>query len=255
MYFKDGALLTSNDGDSPGRFGDSCFHTMAFALSWFWTSKGHEYHPLVDHTNFFDSGCRTVRHKLAPWQHEDMSEDNEKPLFMFLRETGNDQTARLIYDALRANGWRTGNNKMITLGYVAELRGDWVWLRCLTQLIQVIFMWFPFYWNDGAWNNFLLNMKLNWNTLTWRDWFNWMLWKFWSRLWDNFPVQNAWKKTDGYLQWLLTAHKTPFPFRRLIRKKTLRAKISEWYRPEWNRADVDDTELILSTHFKLVDLL
>lgn len=255
MYFEDGTLVTSNDGDSPGRYGDSCFHTMAFALSHWITSPGHEYHPQVNHKRFFDDNGRTVRHRLAPWGHEDMSEDNEKPLYLFCRETSQPEEFD-IREAINACSGRTGNRKLITIGYYALLH-DMKWLLSITQIIQAVFFLLP-YWDDGAWKTFVINMKLNWNTLTWRDWFNWMLWKFWSRLADNFPI--GWLgKTDGYLMWAILAHFSYWPTRKLIRKSTLQRKIIQWYRPEIehaiNNGGNDTTGLVIDTHGLMVDQL
>jgi hypothetical protein len=223
MYFEDGAILRDQNGASPGRYGDSCFDTFAFGLSHFWTSPGHEYHPRIDHKAFI-TATGTLRNKHSIWRQNDMTEDNEKPLLMFLKETGNSEDWQFVADRCW-DDLKTGNMHLISPGYVAELTG-WQWLRCFTQTMQVLFFWFPWYWNDGKWKK------------------------------GEWPIGNAWKKTDGYLQWALTAHLTPWPFRRLISKATLKRKIREYYNPEIDAiGELSTTIEVIATHRRMVDLL
>lgn len=220
MYFENGTLLTSNDGDSQGRYGDSCFHTMAFALSHWITSPGHEYHPQVDHKRFFDEYGRTVRHRLSPWKFNDMSEDNEKPLYLFCRETSQPEEFS-IRGAIDARNGRTGNGRLITIGYYALLL-DMKWLLSFTQVIQAVFFLLP-YWDDGP-------RRIRFTG-----------------------------KTDGYLMWAILAHFSYWPTRKLIRKSTLHRKIIEWYRPEiehaLNNGGNNTTGLVIDTHGLMVEKL
>lgn len=220
MRFEEGAILRDQNGDSPGKYGDSCFDTFAFGLSWFRVNK--QYHPQIDHKNFI-TATGTLRNKHSIWRQNDMSEDNEKPLLMFLKETCNTEDWQFVADRCW-DDLKTGNQHLISPGYVAELTG-WQWLRCLTQVIQVIFFWFPFYWNDGDFKN------------------------------GRWPIRLSWYKSDGYLQWALIAYLTPWPFRRLISKTTLKNKIREYYGPEFPTNGLPLTTLVVDTHRKMVDLL
>src|SRR5574343_236480 len=160
MYFENGGLVRDQNGQSPGRYGDQCFDTMSFALSWFWTSPGHEYHPQVDHKIFFVPTGKVMRYETvrSPYLPSEllekrewkMSTDNEINLYIFCRETANVGDAAAIKCNIKERGWKTSNERWISPGYYAEIK-DWQWFRCLCQVIQVLFFWFPFYWNDGAW--------------------------------------------------------------------------------------------------------
>jgi len=215
MRIEDGAIVRDQNGDSPGRYGDSAFDTGAFLLSHFRTSPGHEYFPQLNH-KLFITPTGTIRHPKAIWRQNDMSEDNEKPLFMFCKEIGDFESAAFIADRCW-DDLRTGNLKLITPAYVAELR-DWQWLRCICLVGQVLFFWFPFYWNDGDWKN------------------------------GRWPIRLSWYKSDGYLQWALNAFLAPKPFRKLIRKKTLKQKISDYYAPEG-----ESGLWVVEKHWQLID--
>lgn len=229
MRFVDGALVRDQNTDFDGARGDSSFDTNAFGYSYFYTSPGFEYHPSIRVENFFDKNGLTVRHRAIKWGHNDMSEDNEKPLYCFMKAVGNDNICYSIELNLKFNGWRTGNGKFITLGYFAEIWNSQV-LRCLVQVVQVIFFWFPFYWNDGKFKDFKNTLRFFWQTTRQTKWI--IYGATFKSLLSQFPIDNAWKKSDGYLQWTLIAHKTPWIFRKLIRKSTLKKKIADYYAPE-----------------------
>lgn len=198
MFFENGTLVRDqNPPGDPGRYGDSCFDSSAFGLSWFRIKKN--VHPMIDENQFFLSTGQPIRHPFSIWP--ESTQDQELPLFLYVRELGQFDRCHTMRELVRARGWRTSNGKMITPAYYAELNSI-AWLRCLCQFVQVIFFWFPFYWNDG---------------------------KFQKGEW---PIGNNWKRTDGYLQWKLIAHLTPWPFNSLVRKKTLREKIAGYYEPE-----------------------
>lgn len=190
----DGCLIRDQDADFDGARGDSCFDTSAYGLSSFYLTEMPN--PYIDPTKFI-TPTGTVRHPLVKWRENDMSEDNEKPLFMYARAIESPQISNFIHEKIQERGDRTGNGNLITLAYEAELE-DLQWLRCLCLVVQVIFFWFPFYWNDGG----------------------------------GWPIGLAWKKSDGYLQWALTSALAPKIFRKLIRKSTLKQKISDYYGPE-----------------------
>lgn len=259
MYFEEGALVRDQNGDSPGRYGDACFDTFAFALSWFWTSPGHEYHPLVNHSNFI-TPTGTLREKHSIWRQGDQSEDNEKPLLMFLKETSNIEDWQFVADRCW-DDLKTGNGHYITLGYIAELMG-WPWLRCFCQFVQVLFFWFPFYWDDGRMNKLLKEIEerltdkvIKLEAVTTIIPGGISIWERLELLWKYWPIGNNWKRCDGYLQWAIIAYKTPWPFRRLIRKSTLNDKILAYYRPEIDVGPTTVLRDVIETHFKLVDLL
>lgn len=222
MHFKDGTLVRDQNQDFDGARGDSCFDSCAFGLSHFLVNK--EYHPQLDADKFFTSEG-TVRHPDVKWREDDMSTDNELALYMFVREIGDIKKRSFILERIKDRGWKTGNGQFISPGYFAELVNSQV-LRCLFLTIQVIFFWFPVYWNDGAWKK------------------------------GEWPLGNAWKKTDGYLQWALVASFAPWPFRRLISKATLKSKIVGYYKPEIDAVvNLGVTTEVLVAHGRMVDLL
>jgi hypothetical protein len=215
MHFEDGTLVRDQDGPtSDGRYGDSAFDSSAFGLSWWFVNK--QYHPQLKLDQFLTPNG-VIRHPKSIWGANDTTEDQEKPLYMFFRETCNYKQQVQIYDQVTGRGYKTGNGNYVTPGYLAELRKI-TWLRCLSQLIQVLFFYLP-YWDDGA-----------------------------KRI--RFTG-----KTDGYLQWALIAYLTPWPFRRLISKAKLKDKILSYYTPEMGCLPQDTTLLVIKTHWALVDLL
>jgi hypothetical protein len=211
MYFEDGTIVREqNRADDPGRYGDSCFDSCAFGLSWLRSKKNA--HPSIDVGQFFDEKGETRRHPKSIWP--EMSQDQELPLYMLCRELGRKDLTRLIERGLIRRGWKTSNDKPITLAYAAEVC-DWQWLRCLSQVVQVMFFWFPFYWDDGRF------AKGEW------------------------PIGNNWRRSDGYLQFKLIAYKTPWPFNSLVRKATVDEKIRAYYKPESDATQVIDNGVIL----------
>lgn len=198
MFFENGTLVRNqNRSDDPGRYGDSCFDSSAFGLSWFRIKKN--VHPLIDENQFFLDTGQSIRHPFSIWP--ETSQDQELPLFLYVRELGQFDRCHRMRELVQKNGWRTSNGKTITAAYYAELN-EMKWLRCLCQFVQALFFYFPFYWNDG---------------------------KFKKGEW---PIGNNYARTDGFLQWKLIAHLTPFPFNRLVPKKLLRKKIAGYYEPE-----------------------
>lgn len=221
MRFEGGSIVRDQNGSSPGQYGDSCFDTFAFGLSHWFVYK--QYPAEIDHTIFI-TPTGAVRHPKSIWRQNDMTEDNEKPLYIFLRETQNNEARQFIADRCW-DDLKTGNMKLVTPGYVAELL-NWQWLRCLCLVVQVLAFWFPWYWNDGDWKN------------------------------GRWPIRLSWNKSDGYLQWALIANLAPWPVRRLIRKKTLKRKVIEYYMPEIKAGmNTKATFDIISAHDQMVDLL
>lgn len=259
MYFKDGCILRDQNDDFDGARGDSCFDTNSFGLSHLHVNS--EYHSEINVNRFFDENNQTVRHPEVKWRHDDMTEDNEKPLFMLCRALTAHRLTNLIKDNIVNNGYKTGNGKVVTLGYLAELT-NWQSVRCFTQTAQVLFFWFFWYWDDGRFKNWWINMKLNFSLLTWRYFYE-PIWQMIKLTWKYWPIGNNWKKSDGYLQWALTAQLTPWIFRKLVRKKTLKYKIGKYYEPEFKATHAtvalwpnhDTTHLIVGIHMKMVDLL
>src|SRR5258708_1143368 len=93
-----GCLVRDQNSDFDAARGDSCYETAAFALShWF---VEHAYHSKL-RLDQFVTATGTVRHPDVKWREDDMSEDNEKPLYMFFRETQNNvQRARISISLL-----------------------------------------------------------------------------------------------------------------------------------------------------------
>jgi hypothetical protein len=213
MTLVDGALIRDQNGDTPGQYGDSCFDTSAYALSKMLLGES-----MVDIklAQFIRPDGETIRHPKSFWGAEDQSEDQEKPLSMAVKFAGltymGKSDWRLIKEKIYERGMKTGNGNFITLGYLAELQ-ELQWLRIFCQVIQVLFFWFPFCWNDGTKNI---------------DW--------------------SWHKSDGYLQWALTACFTPWIFRKLIRKQTLKQKIADYYAPEGQNG-----LWVVQKHYQLID--
>lgn len=202
MKIIDGILVREqNPLGNPGNIGDSCFETSAYGLSILGIGVN-----MSLAVNSFVTPAGTVRHKDSPWREDDMSTDNELPLYMLLREVKN-PNAEFIKAKVIERGYKTGNEKFVSPGYLAELLNS-QFLRCLFLVGQVLIFWFPFRWSDS------------------KKWF-----------------ELSWPHCDGYLQWALTARFAPYIFRKLIRKKTLIEKIKQYYLPEPNSAWLVDAHL------------
>lgn len=250
MYFEDGALVRTQNWDSIARYGDACYETMAFALSYFYTSKGHEYHPKVNHKIFLTPDG-TIRHPKYNEGVKDQTEDQEMLLFVFCKTTGNDEDAKFIMK--QCSDWRTGNGNLISPAYWAEIK-DWMWLRCLCQLAQAIFFLFP-YWNDGNFKEWKDTLATFLFELSWRE--KWEHRKnIFYRLTYFWPICSPSDRTDGYTKWAIIARDTYWPFRKLIAREKLKQKILAYmWREIESQKDIDTTVLIIQTHFAMVDSL
>jgi hypothetical protein len=202
-----------NPPGDPGAIGDSCFETSCDVLANLYLAKNSD---VVKKLRHFFTERGTIRHPYSPWREDDQSSDQELPLLVALKIGGDHHHALFISKFVKHRGWKTGNGQFISPGLYAEVM-DSQFLRCLFLVIQVLFFWFPFYWNDGKW------MKGEW------------------------PIGNSWKKSDGYLIWMLIAVQAPFPIRKLIRKKTLLAKIKAYYSVE------PDSDWLISNYEQVIE--
>lgn len=250
MYFEAGSLVRSQNWDSLARYGDGAYETMAFGLSYFYTSPGRQYHPLINH-KIFITPDGTIRHPSYPegWQFQ--SEDNELLLLVFCRVIGDQVSQKFIID--QCSDWKTGNGRYISLAYWAEIK-NWKWLRCICQTAQAFFFLLP-YWNDGSWIEFKKRFSSRIIESDWKykkKYFRSIL----KELTYFFPVCSSSDRTDGYLKWAIIAHNTPWPFRKLIAKEKLKQKILAYMWKEIEvEKDIHTTVGIIQTHWLLVDLL
>lgn len=197
MKFDNYGLLIreQNAADDPGRLGDSCAETSRLALADL--IQNRYVNPLWELPKFV-TPLGTIRHPDSPWRENDMSSDNELPLYMASRQACFAQTG-FIKQKVISRGWKTGNGDFISPGYFAEIVDSQV-LRCMLLIVQVALFYIPIRWSDAS---------------------------------RSFERNDA---SDGYLQWMLTACLAPPWVRKLLSKDKLKQKIAAYYSPEPNSA-------------------
>lgn len=202
-------IREQNPPTDPARLGDSCFETSSYLNGRFLLG---DYDFVVDLTQFV-TPIGTIRHPDAPfaddkgesWREDDMTTDNELPLYMASKKAGMSQTSFIKNKAV-SRGYRTGNGNLVSPGYFAELM-DWQWLRVICLVVQLLIFKFPIRWGDSSEEP-------------------------WYKLWKHIELNKS--SCDGYVQWMQIATQAPRWVRLLISKETLKLKIRMYYAKEPN---------------------
>jgi hypothetical protein len=197
-----GLLVREQNGPKdPGRIGDSCFDTSCDVLANLYLGCNVS---CAEKLKMFFTTTGTIRHPKSPWRENDQTSDQDLLLYVALKLAGNPLHLEMK-KAVIARGYRTGNWDFVSPGYLAEILDSQI-LRSVCLLVQLIFFLFPFYWNDGKW------LKGEW------------------------PIGNNYRRSDGYLAWVLIAVMAPKFIRKLIPKSVLYSKIKSYYAPDPNSA-------------------
>lgn len=202
--------LVSERGSYPPNIGDSCAETARAIHLYILLGKR------VDTLNLYQfvTSEGFVRHPLAPekdtdgdnWREPDFSSDQALPLYLAARLSGPDKMgvwsdlADLLEERIKEAGWKTGNGDFVSPPFFAILK-NWKWLLNLCLLVQILFFKFPLRWSDSK--------------------------KF-------FELSKG--SSADYLNFFhLLVYASPF-VRRLVSKKKVISKISQYYEDEPNSA-------------------
>lgn len=188
----------------PGTIGDSCAETGRYVH--LCRLLGIEPNPID--LNAFVTALGFLRHPTAPdkgqlgpdspsWREPDFSADQALPLFLAAK-TSLSSVAQLMRTRLKANWYRTGNNKFISPGFLGLLTGC-PWLINLSTIVQAIFFKFPWRWSDST------------HSLE--------------------PMEDSAADYLNYIHAAVYAH--PWS-RKLISKDVLKQKVREYYNPPKN---------------------
>jgi len=207
--------LVREQNSYPGSIGDSCCDTSEYAhLKAMLDESSDEVdlHAFVTPKGF-------LRHPTAPekdengdsWREDDFTTDQGLPLFLASVAKRDFALPISIYMRIKEAGWRTGNGDLVSLSFFAALSAK-QWLINLCTVGQVLLFQLPWRWSDSK-----------------------------------RQIESSTTSSSDYLSWFhLALHAHPL-CRRLISKKTLKAKVQVYYAPEPNN------EMIVLLYDRVID--